>query len=504
MNEQPDGHTSGTDQSDINQSEKDLTAVRMEKLESLRALGVDPYGQRFERTHQLQDVADTFEKCEGQTVAVAGRLMAIRGHGKASFADLRDMSGRLQIYVKLDVVGERQYEIWNLLDLGDVIGCRGTVFRTRRGEISIQAKEITVLAKCLHPLPEKWHGLKDVDLRYRQRYLDLIVNPEVREAFLIRSRVVREMRNYLDASGFIEVETPAMNAIAGGAAARPFITHHNALDLKLYLRIATELHLKRLVVGGFEKVYEIGRIFRNEGISTKHNPEFTSVEIYRAYADYEDMMRLTEEMISHISLKVLGTTVVEYQGQTIDLTPPWPRLKLYDALRRYAGVDLEDIGSDEKARAVAESLGVAVPPGATKGMVMDEIFSALVEPKLSGPVFLLDYPIEISPLAKRIPDQPGLTYRFEAFIAGREIANAFSELNDPLDQRRRFEAQMKEKAKGNEEAHDLDEDYLHALEFGLPPTGGLGIGIDRLCMLFARADSIRDVILFPLMKPKND
>lgn len=485
-------------------TEKDLTSVRVEKMERLRALGVDPYGQRYERTHQLRDILDNFEALEGQKVSVAGRLMAIRGHGKASFADLRDMSGRTQIYVKVDQVGERLYEIWNLLDLGDLIGCRGTVFRTRRGEISIQIEDFSLLAKCLHPLPEKWHGLKDVDLRYRQRYLDLIVNPEIREAFLIRSRVVREMRNYLDERGYFEVETPAMNAVAGGASARPFITYHNTLDLKLYLRIATELHLKRLVVGGFEKVYEIGRIFRNEGISTKHNPEFTSIELYQAYADYNDMMRLTEEMIAHISERVLGTQVIEYQGQTIDLTPPWPRVKLYDALRRYAGVDLESAGSDEEARALAKRLALDLPPNATKGMVMDEIFSELVEPKLSGPVFLLDYPIEISPLAKKIPDHPGLTYRFEAFISGREIANAFSELNDPADQRSRFEAQMMEKAKGNEEAHELDEDYLRALEYGLPPTGGLGIGIDRLCMLFARADSIRDVILFPLMRPKAD
>lgn len=483
--------------------ERDLIGVRSAKLEKLQAMGLDPYGQRFDRTHSLQEIVDHFDHLENQPVRIAGRIMAIRGHGKAAFGDLHDFSGRLQIYLKSDELAERQWEIWELMDLGDIVGVSGVVFRTRRGEISVQVQELVPLAKSLRPLPEKWHGLKDVDTRYRQRYLDLMVNPEVRATFVLRSRVVRAMRNYLDNLGFYEVETPAMTAIAGGAAARPFITHHNALDLTLYLRIATELHLKRLIVGGFEKVYEIGRIFRNEGISTKHNPEFTSLELYQAYADYEDMMRLTEEMISRIAQEVLGTTVIEYQGNTIDLTPPWPRLKLLDALKRYAGADIDALDDDASARALAHQLGVEVAPNATKGVAIDEIFSKLVEPKLSGPVFLVDYPIEMSPLAKEIPHQPGWTYRFEAFIAGREIANAFSELNDPRDQRRRFEAQLAERAKGNEEAHEMDEDFVQALEYGMPPTGGLGIGIDRLCMLLARVDSIRDVILFPLMRPRG-
>lgn len=473
----------------------------MDKLEALRQLRVDPYGARFPRTHALAEIVERFAELEGQVVTVAGRLMAIRGHGKAAFADLSDQSGRLQIYVKQDAVGERAYRIWELLDLGDLIGVRGPAFRTRRGEISVDVRELTVLAKSLRPMPEKWHGLKDVDLRYRHRYLDLIVNPEVRQTFILRSRIVRAIRNYLDALGFYEVETPAMTTVAGGAAARPFVTHHNALDLRLYLRIATELHLKRLIVGGFEKVYEIGRVFRNEGISTRHNPEFTLLELYQAYADYEDMMELTENLISSVAEEVLGTRVIVYQGREIDLTPPWPRVKMLDAIAEHTGVDLGAIEGDADARAAAARLGLELPSNATKGQVIDEISSAFVEPKLHGPLFLVDYPIEISPLAKRIPDRPGLTYRFEAFIAGREAANAFSELNDPIDQRQRFEAQLAERAKGNEEAHAMDEDFLAALEHGMPPTGGLGIGIDRLCMLLAGVDSIRDVILFPLMRP---
>lgn len=481
--------------------EKDLSAVRRDKLERLRQLGIDPYGARFPRTHGLAEIAARFAELEGRSVSVAGRLMAIRAHGKAAFGDLADQSGRLQVYLRLDVAGERAFQVWNLLDLGDLIGVRGTVFRTRRGEISVEVRELTVLAKALRPLPEKWHGLKDVDLRYRHRYLDLIANPAVRETFLLRSRVVAAMRRYLDARGFHEMETPAMTHVAGGAAARPFITYHNALDLTLYLRIATELYLKRLIVGGFEKVYEIGRVFRNEGISTKHNPEFTMLELYQAYADYEDMMALTEDMVSAIAEEVLGTRIIEYQGATIDLTPPWPRLPMTEAIVRYAGVDLEAIPDDATARAAASAAGIEVPPGSTRGQVIDELFTAFVEPKLSGPIFILDYPVEISPLAKRIPDRPHLTYRFEAFLGGRETANAFSELNDPIDQRGRFEQQLRERAMGRADAHAMDEDFLAALEHGMPPTGGLGIGIDRLCMLFARVDSIRDVILFPLMRP---
>ncbi|MCL5046033.1 MAG: lysine--tRNA ligase [Actinobacteria bacterium] len=480
-----------------------LLLVRRGKLDKLREMGVDPFGARFERTHHAREIIENFELLENQRVSVAGRLMAIRTHGKASFANIQDLSGQIQIYVKSDVVGERAYEIFGLLDIGDIIGARGTVFRTRRGEISVHVESIEVLAKSLRPLPEKWHGLKDVDLRYRQRYVDLIVNPEVRDTFVLRSKIIRSMRNYLDARGFYEVETPAMHSIYGGAAARPFVTHHNALDMRLYLRIATELHLKRLIVGGFERVYEIGRIFRNEGISTKHNPEFTSLELYQAYADYQDIMRLTEDMISSIAQEVLGARVIRHNGTAIDLTPPWPRVSLLDAIREHAGADVAAIQTDEEARTVARRLGIAVDPKATKGMVMDEIFSELVEPKLTGPIFLLDYPVEISPLAKRRADDPSLTYRFEAFIGGIEVANAFSELNDPIDQRERFLAQLDEKAQGNEEAHVMDEDYVAALEYGMPPTGGLGIGIDRLCMLLTKSNSIRDVILFPLMRPRE-
>ena len=483
--------------------EKDLIAVRREKLDKLRALGIDPYGQRFTRTHSAAEVKGDFAALEGRPVSLAGRLMAIRGHGKAAFADLQDVTGRVQIYVKLDVVGERTFEVWDLLEVGDLVGCKGTVFKTKRDEITVGVEALTVLAKGLRPLPEKWHGLKDVETRYRQRYLDLIVNPEVKETFLVRSRTVRAIRSYLDSLGFHEVETPAMSAVAGGASARPFITHHNALDLELYLRIALELHLKRLIVGGFEKVYEVGRVFRNEGVSTKHNPEFTMLELYQAYADYRDMMELTENLVYHVTQEVLGRTRLEYQGVTLDLTPPWPRIKMLDAIRQYADVSFETVTSDEAARDLARKVGVNVGPTATKGMVIDEVFSEAVEPHLGGPLFLLDYPVEISPLAKRIPEEPNLTYRFEAFIAGREIANAFSELNDPLDQRGRFLAQAAERAKGNEEAHVMDEEFLTALEYGMPPTGGLGIGIDRLCMVLAQADSIRDVILFPLMRPPS-
>ena len=500
--ENPDTLNSGSEDHDEEELNR-LLLVRRAKLDKLREMGVDPFGVRFERTHHARQIVEKFDSLENQKVSLAGRLMAIRAHGKASFANLQDLSGQIQIYIKSDTVGEKAYEVFGILDIGDIIGVQGTVFRTRRGEISIQVESLAVLSKSLRPLPEKWHGLKDVDLRYRQRYLDLIVNPEVRDTFLLRSKIVRAMRNYLDARGFYEVETPAMHSIYGGATARPFITHHNALNMKLYLRIATELHLKRLIVGGLEKVYEIGRIFRNEGISTKHNPEFTSLELYQAYADYQDIMRLTEEMIASIAQDVLGTQVIENDGARIDLTPPWPRIGLLDAIQEHAGADIAAVHTDEEARVLAKRLGVAVDPKSTKGMIIDEIFSELVEPKLLGPVFLLDYPVEISPLAKRRRDDPSLTYRFEAFIAGMEVANAFSELNDPIDQRERFLAQLAEKDQGNEEAHVMDEDYVAALEYGMPPTGGLGIGLDRLCMLLTKSNSIRDVILFPLMKPQR-
>lgn len=481
----------------------ELLRIRRDKLDKLKDNGIDPFGDRFERTYQSTEIIDSFEQLENQDVSMAGRIMAIRGHGKATFADLTDLSGRIQLYIKKDEVGEQVYDLVQDLDIGDIVGVHGQVFRTKRGEISILVKDVVMLTKSLRPLPEKWHGLKDVDLRYRQRYLDLIVSPDVRNTFVSRSKIISSMRRYLDDRGFLEVETPVMSPIAGGAAAKPFVTHHNALDLSLYLRIATELHLKRLIVGGMEKVYEIGRIFRNEGISTRHNPEFTMLEVYEAYADYTDMMKLTEEMVASIAEATLGTTKIVYQGQEIDLTPPWPRLSIIDAIKKYADVDILSWESDEEAWEAAKAKGINLSPKATKGQIIDEFVDVFVQPHLIQPVFLLDHPTEISPLAKKNKDNPDITYRFEAFVAGWELGNAFSELNDPIDQKERFVAQLKEREKGNDEAHVMDEDYINALEYGMPPTGGLGIGIDRLVMLLTDSPSIRDVILFPLMRPKS-
>ncbi|WP_011391699.1 lysine--tRNA ligase [Neomoorella thermoacetica] len=486
------------------EAENDLMAVRLEKLHQLQEAGIEPYGGPFEVTHSTTAIRERFDELEGQEVALAGRLLAIRSHGKASFADLQDREGRLQLYIRLDNVGPGIYELFQKLDIGDIVGVRGKVFRTHRGEISVEVRQLTLLCKSLRPLPEKWHGLKDVDLRYRQRYLDLIVNPEVKQVFITRARIIRAIRSFLDNRGFLEVETPTMHPIAGGAAARPFITHHNALDIDLYLRIALELHLKRLLVGGLEKVYEMGRIFRNEGISTKHNPEFTMLELYQAYADYYVMMDLLEEMVAYVAREALGTTVVTYQGDRLDLTPPWPRLTMLEAIKKYYGVDFDQLPTAEDARRAAISLGLEIEPGMERGKIINEVFEATVEPHLIQPTFILDYPVAISPLAKRKKENPDFTYRFEAFIAGRELANAFSELNDPIDQRRRFEAQMAERAAGDEEAHMMDEDFLQALEYGMPPAGGMGIGIDRLVMVLTDSPSIRDVILFPTMRPKEE
>jgi lysyl-tRNA synthetase class 2 len=477
--------------------------VRREKLEKLRALGVEPYGVKHASTHQAAQVIENFAALEGQTVALTGRLMTIRAHGKASFAHLQDESGQIQIYVRLNDVGEKAYEVFSLLDIGDIVGVTGEVFRTRRGEETIAVKELRLLAKTLRPMPEKWHGLTNVDLRYRQRYLDLIVNPEVKRTFILRSKIVQEIRNYLNDRGFLEVETPVMHTIAGGATAKPFITYHNALDINLYLRIATELHLKRLIIGGMDKVYELGRIFRNEGISTKHNPEFTSVEIYQAQADYEDMMRLMEDLVSTVAMKILGTHIVTFAGHELDLTPPWPRLTMIDAIKKYANLDFNAIKTTAEAQAAVRQKGLTVKANATRGEIINECFEEFVEKHLIQPIFIKDYPIEVSPLAKRRADDASLTYRFEAFMAGSEIGNAFTELNDPLDQRRRFEEQMAKRAAGDEEAHMLDEDFLQALEYGMPPTGGLGIGIDRLVMMLTDSPSIRDVILFPTMRPRD-
>lgn len=487
-------------QTDFNEQMK----IRLDKIRQLSEKGIDAYGARFSRTHLTEEIINSFEELEGKEVTVAGRLLSKRDMGKVAFAHIQDMSGQIQIYVRINDVGEEAHELFtNMIDLGDIIGVTGLAFRTKRGEISVHAQKITLLTKALRPLPEKWHGLKDVELRYRQRYLDLIVNPDVRKVFIQRSKIIQAMRRYLDGLGFLEVETPTMHAIAGGATARPFITHHNALDIDLYMRIALELHLKRLIVGGLERVYEIGRVFRNEGISTRHNPEFTMMELYQAYADYNDMMDLTENMVASISQEVLGTTKISYQGTEIDLTPPWDRLTMHDAVHKYTGYDLRNV-SDDEARKIAQELGVPVAADATAGIVLNEIFENKVEEKLIQPTFIMDYPIEISPLAKRRDDDPSLTYRFELFIVAREHANAFSELNDPLDQRERFMKQMEQRAKGDEEAHMLDEDFVRALEVGMPPTGGLGIGVDRLIMLLTDAPSIRDVILFPTLRPRED
>ncbi|MEW6032446.1 MAG: lysine--tRNA ligase [Bacillota bacterium] len=484
--------------------EQDVFAWRRDKLARLRELGLDPFGRRYPRTHSCREAHERFEDLAGQEVSLAGRLVAVRRHGKASFFDIADESGRLQVYIRADKTGEDVLRVFDLLDLGDIVGVRGPLFRTRTGEDTVELRSLTVLAKALRPLPEKFHGLRDVDTRYRLRYLDLIANPAVRRVFDARSRTIRAIREFLDARGFTEVETPVLSPLAGGANARPFVSHHNAQDMRVYLRIAPELYLKRLVVGGFEKVYELGRVFRNEGISTKHNPEYTLLEVYQAYADYTDMMDLTEELVSHVAASVLGELKITFQGRTVDLTRPWPRLKMADALKEFVGITPDDLGDDAQARRLAREKGLPVNDKATRGMVLDGLVGEFVEPELTGPLFLIDYPVEISPLARRKPDNPEFVERFEAFLFGREIVNAFSELNDPDDQRRRFAEQAAEKARGNEEAHVMDEDYLVALEHGLPPTGGLGLGVDRFVMLLTDSPSIRDVILFPLMRPLGD
>lgn len=479
-------------------------AARRRKLDELRARGQDPFKiDHYDFTHRAQNILTDFPAFEGQLVRIAGRLMSMREHGKVTFAHLMDASGQIQVYAQINNLGEDGYRQFRSLDLGDIIGVEGKVFKTRRGEITVEILAYTLLVKSLRPLPEKWHGLKDVELRYRQRYLDLMVNPEVREVFVTRSRIIQFIRSYLTERGFLEVETPMLNPIPGGANARPFVTYHNALDMQLYLRIAPELYLKRLIVGGFEKVFEINRNFRNEGIDTRHNPEYTAMEVYQAYVNGEEMMRLTEDLIAACAQEVKGTTKIEYQGVTIDLTPPWPRVSMLDAVREHSGIDFRALKTDAEAREAAKARGLEVDAKATWGEVLNEVFDELVEPKLIQPVFIVDYPVEISPLAKRKPDDPAFTARFEPYIYGREMANGFSELNDPLDQRERFEKQMEKRAAGDEEAQMLDEDFLTALEYGLPPTGGLGIGIDRLVMLLTDSASIRDVLLFPLMKPRE-
>jgi lysyl-tRNA synthetase class 2 len=486
----------------------ELLQIRRDKLDELRSLGIDPFGGKYERTHAAGNIVQEYdaltkEELEEKAVhaTIAGRLIAKRVMGKASFAHIQDLSGKIQIYVRKDSVSEQKYAAFNLLDLGDIVGVTGEIFKTKTGEISIKAADIEVLSKSLYPLPDKYHGLKDVELRYRQRYVDLIVNPEVQQTFIKRSKIIQSMRRYLDSLGYLEVETPTLHSIAGGAAARPFITHHNALDMQLYMRIAIELHLKRLIVGGLEKVYEIGRVYRNEGVSTRHNPEFTMIELYEAYADYKDIMALTENMIAHIAQEVLGTQVIQYQGHEVDLRPQWRRVSMVDAVKEVTGVDFGVEMTNEEAHALAKEHKVPVEPHMTFGHILNAFFEQFVEETLIQPTFVYGHPVEISPLAKKNEADPRFTDRFELFIVAREHANAFSELNDPIDQRQRFEAQLVEREHGNDEAHEMDEDFLRALEYGMPPTGGLGIGIDRLVMLLTDAASIRDVLLFPHMRP---
>ncbi|PEY71148.1 lysine--tRNA ligase [Bacillus thuringiensis] len=489
----------------------DQLLVRREKLHNLREQGIDPFGKRFERTNSTTDLVSLYgefskEELEEKeiTVAIAGRIMTKRGKGKAGFAHIQDLHGQVQIYVRKDTVGDEEYELFTTADLGDLVGIEGKVFKTNVGELSVKATGFTLLTKSLRPLPDKYHGLKDVEQRYRQRYLDLITSMESRETFVTRSKIIREMRRYLDDNGYLEVETPMMHAIAGGASARPFTTHHNALDMELYMRIAIELHLKRLIVGGLEKVYEIGRVFRNEGVSTRHNPEFTMIELYEAYADYNDIMKLTENMVAHIAKKVLGTTTIQYGDYEINLEPEWTRLHMVDAIKQHSEADFWNPMSVEEARELAKEHNVEIKDTMEVGHIINEFFEQKVEDKLIQPTFIYGHPVEISPLAKKNDQDPRFTDRFELFIVAREHANAFTELNDPIDQKERFEAQLKEREQGNDEAHMMDDDYIEALEYGMPPTGGLGIGIDRLVMLLTNAPSIRDVLLFPAMRHKQD
>ena len=482
----------------------ELLQIRRDKLTALQEAGQDPFTiTKYQVTHHSDEIKDGFDSLEGQTVSVAGRLMSKRGMGKAVFADLQDRNGRVQLYVRIDDVGEEALATFKKYDIGDIVGVEGEVFRTKRGEISVKARTVTLLSKSLLPLPEKFHGLTDVEIRCRQRYVDLIMNPEVKRNFEIRSKFIRYVRDFMDNRGYIEVETPVLNTLAGGAAARPFITHHNTLDIDMYMRIATELPLKRLIVGGMERVYEIGRIFRNEGMDNRHNPEFTTIELYEAYADFHDMMDIAEGILSGAARDILGTYQIQWQGQDIDLTPGWRRLTMVDAVKEYAGIDFGAISDDAGAVAAAEAAGVELAATAdrTWGNALYACFDQKVEEKLIQPTFITMYPVEVSPLTKRSPADPRLTERFELFICRSEMANAYSELNDPIDQRQRFEKQLELRDRGDDETEMLDEDFLTALEYGMPPTGGMGMGIDRCVMLLTGNDSIREVLLFPTMKP---
>lgn len=487
----------------------DQLLVRREKMQGLRDQGMDPFGKKFDRTHMSSEVVAEFEQFSKEeleekkaVVSIAGRMMTKRGKGKAGFAHIQDLDGQIQIYVRQDAIGEEAYEIFKSSDLGDIIGVAGVVFKTQVGELSIKVTEFTFLSKALRPLPEKYHGLKDIEQRYRQRYLDLIMNMDSRATFILRSKIIQSMRRYLDERGFLEVETPLLQSIAGGAAARPFLTHHNALDMELKLRISLELPLKRLIVGGLEKVYEIGRVFRNEGVSTRHNPEFTLFELYQAYADFNDMMEITENVIAYIAQDVLGKTTIQYGEQEINLAPGWTRLHMVDAIKEQTGVDFWQEMTLEEARSLAKEHNVEITDHMAVGHIINEFFEQTVEESLIQPTFIYGHPVEVSPLAKKNDDDPRFTDRFELFVVAREHANAFTELNDPIDQKERFESQLQEREQGNDEAHEMDDDYIEALEYGMPPTGGLGIGIDRLVMLLTDSASIRDILLFPLMRHK--
>ena len=486
---------------ELRQEVSEQNRIRLEKLRALQAEGRDPYRlTRYNQTHRSREILENFEALDGQTVSIAGRMMSRRVMGKASFAHVLDRDGQIQIYVRRDDVGEEAYKQFKDFDLGDVIGVEGVVFRTKMGEVSVHAQKVTLLTKCLHPLPEKFHGLKDMDTRYRQRYLDMIVNPEVRDTFVKRSQIIKAIREFMDDHGYLEVDTPVLGTLEIGAAARPFVTHHNALDIDMYLRIETELHLKRLVVGGLERVYEVGRIFRNEGMDTRHNPEFTSVEMYQAYTDYHGMMDFIEELYKYVANKVCGTTDVPYQGEIIHLGGEWARMTMKEAVKKFTGVDYADWADDAAARAACKAAGLEPEAGFTKGECLSLLFEECVEDKLIQPTFIYDYPIEVSPLAKRKSDDPLFTERFEYFITASEFGNAFSELNDPIDQRERFEKQVAAKRAQGANA-SVDEDFVLSLEYGLPPTGGLGFGLDRFVMLLTDSPSIRDVLLFPTMKP---
>jgi lysyl-tRNA synthetase class 2 len=497
-------NSSELNEEDIN----NLIKIRMEKLQELQSKGCDPFEiVKYDCKDNSKDIkANYVDPTEGEEekhteVSIAGRLMSKRGHGKATFCDLQDSFGRIQIYVKLDEIGEENYEEFKKLDIGDIIGIKGIVFKTHMGEISIKVKELTLLTKSLRPLPEKFHGLKDTDLRYRQRYVDLIMNSEVKDIFVKRSKIVKGIKAYLDNSGYLEVDTPILSTIQGGANAKPFKTHHNTLNLDMFLRIANELYLKRLIVGGFDKVYEMGRMFRNEGMDIKHNPEFTSIEMYAAYQDYNDMMDLAENLISTLAKDTIGDTKINYQGTEIDLTPRWRRISMIDAIKEVTGVDFNTLNTDEEALEAAKKIGVHMEGSPVRGVVINEVFEERVEETLIQPTFITDYPIEISPLTKKKKSDPRLVERFELFIGAREYANAYSELNDPMDQKERFLKQEEQRNAGDEEANMMDEDFVMALEYGMPPTGGMGIGVDRLIMLLTNSYSIRDILLFPTMKP---